>query len=187
MANTFTALAKNAVAEIGRVFDAMTEDDVRPLLGAIQAARRVFLMGAGREGISTRAFAMRLMHLGKETHWVWDDTTPSIGAGDLFICPCGSANVGHVNYVAGMAKANGASVALLTPSNEGALLDAADIVCRVPAAAYKAVGDFVPSAQPMGNLFEQTLFVLYDVLVMMLREEMHVAPEQMVSRHRNVE
>ena len=27
--------------------------------------------GAGREGLSTREFAMRLMHLGKESHWIW--------------------------------------------------------------------------------------------------------------------
>ena len=39
----------------------------------------------------------------------------------------------------------------------------------------------------MGNLFEQALFILYDVLVMMLREEMGISKEEMVSRHRNVE
>ena len=39
----------------------------------------------------------------------------------------------------------------------------------------------------MGNLFEQGLFIFFDVLVMMLREEMNVAPEEMVARHRNVE
>ena len=31
-------------------------------------AKRIFLMGVGREGISTRGFAMRLMHLGKKSH-----------------------------------------------------------------------------------------------------------------------
>ena len=39
----------------------------------------------------------------------------------------------------------------------------------------------------MGNLFEQTLFIFYDILVMMLREEMDIKPEEMVARHRNVE
>ena len=57
----------------------------------------------------------------------------------------------------------------------------------MPAAAYKATGDFVPTEQLMGNLFEQALFILYDVLVMMLREEMGISKEEMVSRHRNVE
>ena len=91
------------------------------------------------------------------------------------------------NYVADMAKKNGAKLALITPSSEGFLLSIADMVVNVPAAAYKAVGDFVPSEQLMGNLFEQTLFIFYDILVMMLREEMDIKPEEMVARHRNVE
>ena len=103
------------------------------------------------------------------------------------ICACGSANVGHENYVADMAKKNGAKLALITPSSEGFLLSIADMVVNVPAAAYKAVGDFVPSEQLMGNLFEQTLFIFYDILVMMLREKMDIKPEEMVARHRNVE
>ena len=127
------------------------------------------------------------MHLGKESFWIWDDTTPSIGEGYLMICACCSANVGHENYVAEMAKKNGAKLALITPSSEGFLLSIADMVVNVPAAAYKAVGDFVPSEQLMGNLFEQTLFIFYDILVMMLREEMDIKPEEMVARHRNVE
>ena len=103
------------------------------------------------------------------------------------ICACGSANVGHENYIAKMAKDNGAELALITPSNEGYLLSIADLTVNVPAAAYKATGDFVPTEQLMGNLFEQALFILYDVLVMMLREEMGISKEEMVSRHRNVE
>ena len=136
---------------------------------------------------STSSLLNEDVRLGKESFWIWDDTTPSIGEGDLMICACGSANVGHENYVADMAKKNGAKLALITPSSEGFLLSIADMVVNVPAAAYKAVGDFVPSEQLMGNLFEQTLFIFYDILVMMLREEMDIKPEEMVARHRNVE
>ena len=96
----------------------------------------------------------------------------------------------HIEHLYGlleMAKKNGAKLALITPSSEGFLLSIADMVVNVPAAAYKAVGDFVPSEQLMGNLFEQTLFIFYDILVMMLREEMDIKPEEMVARHRNVE
>lgn len=40
----------------------------------------------------TRAFAMRLMHMGKEVHWIWDDTTPHIGKGDLLIATLGDGS-----------------------------------------------------------------------------------------------
>ena len=175
------------LGEYRQVFERVDQDNMRAFIDEVKAHDRIFLIGVGREGMATRAFAMRLMHMGKEVHWIWDDTTPSIGEGDLMICACGSANVGHENYVADMAKKNGAKLALITPSSEGFLLSIADMVVNVPAAAYKAVGDFVPSEQLMGNLFEQTLFIFYDILVMMLREEMDIKPEEMVARHRNVE
>ena len=187
MADRFKELSTQFMKELTEVFNRMDDSNVRELLEEIKKTPRIFLLAAGREGLATKSFAMRLMHLGKESFWIWDDTTPSIGEGDLMICACGSANVGHENYVAEMAKKNGAKLALITPSSEGFLLSIADMVVNVPAAAYKAVGDFVPSEQLMGNLFEQTLFIFYDILVMMLREEMDIKPEEMVARHRNVE
>ena len=103
------------------------------------------------------------------------------------ICACGSANVGHENYVADMAMKNGAKLALIAPSSEGFLLSIADMVVNGPAAAYKAVGDFVPSEQLMGNLFEQHLYMLFDMIVMMLEEKMQVSHADMEKRHRNIE
>ena len=187
MGDRFKELSQMALQGLEAVFAKMDDSNVRELLEKIKKTDRIFLLAAGREGLATRSFAMRLMHLGKKSYWIWDDTTPSIGKGDLMICACGSANVGHENYIAKMGKDNGADLALITPSNEGYVLTIADLVTKVPAAAYKAVGDFVPSGQLMGNLFEQALFIFYDVLVMMFREEMGIAPEEMVARHRNVE
>ena len=179
--------AQSACDEIKSLIATVNQEDTGNLEKMINRAGRIFIAGAGRSLLSMKFFAMRLMHLGKQSYWIWDDTTPSIGEGDLMICACGSANVGHENYIAKMAKDNGATLALITPSNEGYLLSIADLTVNVPAAAYKATGDFVPTEQLMGNLFEQALFILYDVLVMMLREEMGISKEEMVSRHRNVE
>jgi len=175
------------VSEVSQVFGRMDDASVRPLLETIKAHDRIFLLGGGREGLATRAFAMRLMHLGKQSHWIWDDTTPAIGKGDLLICACGSADVGHENHIVRMAKEAGGEVALLSASSGGYLTQFADVLTIVPAHAYRATGDFVKSDQLMGNLFEQILFLLYDVLVMMLREELGIAREEMVARHRNVE
>lgn len=173
--------------ELKDVFGRMDDTDVRILLEQIKKSKRIFLLAAGREGLATKAFAMRLMHLGKQSYWIWDDTTPAIVHGDLLICACGSADVGHENYIAAMAKDNGATIALITPAEQGHLIAIADFIIKVPAAAYKASGDFVESKQLMGNLFEQSLFIFYDILIMMLREELHISKEEMVSRHRNVE
>ena len=176
----YNAILGSIVAELSENAKKVSTEEIEKFADLVIAAKRVFVAGAGRSGFAARAFSNRTMHLGKIVYFVGEPTTPSIGEGDLMICACGSANVGHENYVADQAKKAGAKLALITPAGAGFLLDIADIKVRVPAAAYKAAGDFVPTQQLMGNLFEQTLFIFYDILVMMLREEM-------VARHRNVE
>jgi len=183
----FKDLSQNVLKELSSVFDRISDDSVRPFLENIKQSKRIFLIGGGREGLATRSFAMRLMHLGKETHWVWDDTTPSLGEGDLLICSCGSADVGHVNHVAKRAHENNAKIALVTAAHTGYIGKFSDVILFIPATAFHAEGNVVPSTQLMGNLFEQMLFLLFDVLVMMLREEMNISVEEMVSRHRNIE
>jgi 6-phospho-3-hexuloisomerase len=183
----FESFAKLAVSELQKVFDQMNDASVRGLLELIKKHQRIFLIGAGREGLATKSFAMRLVHLGKTSYWIWDDTTPAIGNGDLMICSCGSANVGHINHVVAMAKEAGATIALVTAAGKGPLIDLADQITKLPAEAYRATGDFVKSEQLMGNLFEQSLFVLYDILAMVLRIELGLSKEDMVARHRNVE
>jgi len=183
----FETYSRLAVSELKQVFDRMDDQSVRGLLELIKSHQRIFLIGAGREGLSTKSFAMRLAHLGKTVYWIWDDTTPSIGAGDLMIVVCGSANVGHVNYVVEMTKKTGAKIALVTASDQGPIVSLADQVTKMPAEAYRATGDFVKSAQLMGNLFEQALLVLFDALVMVLREEVGLEKADMVARHRNIE
>lgn len=86
----FEKLADVALQELRRVFDKMNGEAVEPFLQEILNARRVFLLSAGREGLATRAFAMRLMHLGFRAYWIWDDTTPAIGPGDVLLCASGS-------------------------------------------------------------------------------------------------
>ncbi len=161
------------------------------MLDCIKNSQRIFLLGAGREGLATRAFAMRLMHLGKEAHWVWEDTTPAVQPGDLFICACGSADVSHENTICDNAKRAGAQLLLVTPSAEGHLLDVADVIIQIPATAYKAVyhadTPCVPTQQMMGNQFEQALLIFFDVIVMMLQEELGISNQAMEARHRNVE
>ncbi len=184
---TFEDLYETILSEHLQVYQSVDQQQIRSFLELIKKANRIFLMGVGREGLATRGFTMRLMHLGKETHWVWDDTTPGLVPGDLFILTSGSGEIGHIHYVAEQAKAAGATVAVVTGSRNGKTPTLADTVLWVPAHVYKGTDKVVPSRQPMGNLFEQTLFVLFDIIVMMLMDEMKVSEADMKPRHRNVE
>lgn len=183
----FQELATVAVGELDSVFKRMDDSHIRPLTEAVKSHKRIFTVGAGREGLSTKSFAMRLTHLGKESHWIWDDTTPGIGGSDLLVAACGSGNVDHVCRVIEKARAAGADIALVTAGDGGAAASMADIVTVLPAQAFKAQGDFVATRQPMGNLFEQALYILFDLVVMLAARELGIPPEAMEQRHRNVE
>jgi len=176
-----------AVAELGQVAERLDEGEITAFMEAIRRAPRIFCIGAGREGLATRAFAMRLMHLGKQTHWIWDDTTPAIGRGDLLIATSGSGAIGHVDYVVDRAKAQGADIAVVTGDPAGPTPRKAQTVLWLPAAAFKGKADVVESAQPMGTLFEQALLILFDQIVIALAVQLSMTWETMVARHRNLE
>ena len=170
------------------VFAAQDQTQLAAALVEIAAAGRIFVVGAGREGIAARAFAMRLMHLGKEVHWLWDDTTPGMKSGDLFLAVNGSGCIGHIDYLLDRAKETGARRLIITGSPEERTPSEADACLFVPAMVYKGRDPrTVASAQPMGNLFEQHLFLLFDILAMLLTERLHETHETMEARHRNIE
>ena len=155
----------------------------------IIAAPRIFVMGAGREGISCRSFAMRLAHLGKETHWIWDDTATGINKGDLFILSDGRADVGMFKYILGKVKDAEGRIVMVTGCPGGpSAKKYADIVVYIPSKVYGGENpDVVQTIQLMGALYEQHLYLFFDIVIMMLKDAMGLTPEDMEKKHRNVE
>lgn len=184
----YVSLYETVLREHLEVFQKQDITELQAFMELIKKANRIFLMGVGREGISTRGFAMRLMHLGKETHWIWDDTTPGMHEGDLFIATNGSGQIGHITYVVEQARKAGTKVAVVTGSPKQTCPQIADFTLFVPAAVFNGTDDrAVLSIQPMGNLFEQHLYMLFDIIIMMLEKELEVSHEDMEDRHRNIE
>lgn len=177
------------IEEYRQVFEQLDEEGLRKFIDTVKKYQRIFCIGVGREGMMTRAFAMRLMHMGKEVHWIWDDTTPHIGEGDLLIATLGDGRIGHIDYVCRRAKEAGAFIYVVTgsPSGETAK-EVADDVFFIPAAVYRGTDPVVPSFQPMGNLFEQSLLMTFDIAVMMIVDETpDLTFEKMSHNHRNIE
>jgi len=183
----FQELSSKIVGEMSNVLNRVNEKPVQDFVNIIIESKRIFVVGAGRVGLSSRAFAMRLMHLGKEAHWVWDDTTPNVGKGNLLVANCGSGEVVSVCNVARLAKEAGASVITVTANPEGRIASISDVVVHLPAKVWGPGKDTIPSLQPMGSLFEQSLFIFHDLIVLRLMERMGTTASQMAKRHRNVE
>lgn len=185
----YTIMYETILEEHRKVYEKLDQKGLRRFIDTVKAHERIFLIGVGREGMATRAFAMRLMHMGKEIHWIWDDTTPGIQKGDLVIATLGDGQIGHINYVCERAKAAGGFIYAVTGSPSGhTASEVADAVFFLPAAVYRGTDEVIPSFQPMGNLFEQCLLIVFDMIVMTIVEETPgLSFEKMSGRHRNVE
>ena len=185
----WTETATTITGELSACLGHLAPAEVDALVTALDGAPHVFTAGAGRSGLAMRAFAMRLMQLGLAVYVVGDTTTTGIAAGDLLLIGSGSGSTASLVAATTKAKQLGAQVALVTIVPDSPIGHVADIVLRIPAPSPKAVamGDVVASAQPMGTLFEQCLWLLGDGIVMRLMARCGVTSEAMFKRHANLE
>ncbi|MGN0909533.1 MAG: SIS domain-containing protein [Succinivibrio sp.] len=187
-ASQFEKLARTVLEEHRKVFEKEDLEGIKALSSSVAAAKKVFVMGVGREGLAAKSFAMRLMHLGKDAHYIWEDTCPGMGRGDLFIVVNGCGEISHINTVTQNTRRTGAKIFVITGQRDSTASKMADEILFVPAAVFKGTDkECVPSEQPMGNLFEQHLFMLSDIAVMMMEKELGTDPAKMEARHRNIE
>ena len=169
----------------------VSETEFERVAGIIARAEgRIFLAGAGRSGFAMRAFAMRLVHLGKRVHFIGEATMPAISERDLFIIGSGSGRTVSLLAMATNARRIGAAVILFTINPASPIGRLADFTLRIPAAASEK-GDPFPdepgSAQPMGSMFEQALWIAGDGLVMRLMRMANLNSAQLFANHANLE
>lgn len=152
------------------------------------AARRVVCFGVGREGLMMRALAMRLYHLGLDAHVVGDMSCPPVGVGDLLVVSAGPGDLSTVAALVGVARRDGARVACVTAQPDGPVPVASDLALVIPAQTMADdTGPTVTSVLPMGSVFEGAQFLVFEMLILMLRERLGVSPQAMRARHTNLE
>ena len=182
------ALLEAILGELRVTLAKAEQKAIGSLVDAILRARRLFLAGTGRSGFMVRAFAMRLMHLGLTTYVAGETVTPNIAAGDLLVLGSGSGETASLRSMAEKARKLGVPIALVTASPQSSIGKMADVVVCLPAPTPKA--DTVqapPSIQPMGTLFEQSLLLFLDLVVLLLMERKGIDSQAMFTRHANLE
>jgi 6-phospho-3-hexuloisomerase len=188
MPQTLPSIAHDALADLGRVISAMPHDAAEPLLSAIQSAKRIALHGLGREGLQMKGLAMRLFHLGLDAHVVGEMTLPPLSAGDLFIVSAGPGDFGSIAALMARAKEAGARTAVVTAQAEGGAAKRADAVLVIPAQTMaNDQGAAAKSVLPMGSLYEAAMMLVFEVLVLQLRDRLGETAETMRARHTNLE
>ncbi len=183
-----TKLFRTALDELGAVLDRVDEADVDRACRLLADAGRIGTHGLGREGLQMRGLAMRMFHLGMPVGVVGDMTMPPLGPGDVLLASTGPGETTTVLKMMEVAKKAGATVILLTAERNGSAAKLADFILLVPAQTMASdQGAARTSVLPMGSAFEGALFVLFEVMILKLRDILHVTPEAMRARHTNME
>ena len=184
----YAQLADGAAEEIRSAASGVDPDRVSTLVDAIAAARRIVVAGVGREGLMMRALAMRLHHLGLDAHVVGDMSTPPVGGGDLLLVSAGPGDFATIHALVGVAQRAGATCHCITAEPDGAIPGISDGVLVIPAQTMASdEGKAATSILPMGSLFEGAQYLVFECLVLLLRERLSVAAEVMRANHTNLE
>jgi len=162
------------------------QEELQDLARHIDAADRVFLLGAGRSGLALRMLGMRLMHLGLSVHIVGDVTTPAIAAADLLVTASGSGTTASIVRAAETAVDVGATVVAITTTGESPLASLSATVVVVPA-AQKLDRSATASVQYAGGLFEQAVVLIGDALFHSLWKASGQSADDIWPRHANLE
>jgi 6-phospho-3-hexuloisomerase len=174
------------LGELERTLAAVSEPEIAVAQRMILAAKRLFVMGAGRTGLALKMAAMRLMHLGLVVHVVGEVTTPAIGPGDLLLVASGSGTTAGPVHAAEVAFKTGAQVLALTASPASKLATIAQGVVVIPAAAKQDHRETI-SEQYAGALFEQSTLLIMDAMFQAMWREGGASAEELWKRHANLE
>ncbi len=180
-------LMRGALDELGAVSTSIDESSVANACTLICDANRVVLYGCGREALQLRGFAMRLFHLGYDVAMQGDINTPPIGPEDLFLCSDGPGRLATVQALVGSARTAGAKVLLITAEPDSSVAHLADHVLLIPAQTMARDNVATQSILPMGSAYEGALFILFEIMVIWLRDTLGETVQTMRARHTNLE
>ncbi|MFS0692997.1 6-phospho-3-hexuloisomerase [Streptomyces nitrosporeus] len=181
----FASARRTVLRELDALLGSVDEDGVERLVEEIHRAKRVYVLGAGRSGLSVEGFAMRLMHLGYQAHCADESTAPAAGPGDLVIICTGSGSTPTVVQLAENARKAGSRVVAVTSHADSEAAGLADLVVLLR--EFSADHEADSSAQFVGTLFEQGAYLFFDCVVLALQRTDRVDEKEMFGRHTNLE
>lgn len=186
----FDELSLNIVDELGRTLSGINADQAESFINLVLHSKRVFVSGAGRSLLMLRAFAMRLMQFGFSVFVVGDTTTPAIEPEDVLIVGSGSGETATLQIFSNKAKSIGTKLALITIYPDSSIGKLADVIVKIPAPTTKTeIHNDVKSIQPGASLFEQSMLLFLDSIVVCLIETKQLAEsnQKLMKVHANLE
>ncbi|MCR9040530.1 6-phospho-3-hexuloisomerase [Bacillus sp. L381] len=173
--------------ELSRTSSLIADSEADKLAEQILSADQIFTSGAGRSGFIAKAFAMRMMHIGLNAYIVGETLTPPLQEGGLVIIGSGSGETKSLLHTAEKAKSLHGIIAALTINPDSSLGKLADLTITIPGSPKEETDGDRKTIQPMGSLFEQTLLLFYDAVILKIMEKKELNSADMFTKHANLE
>ena len=182
-----TQYLAEVVQELSQTVHLISDSEAEKLVNQILESKKIFVAGAGRSGLMGKSFVMRMMHMGIDAYVVGETVTANLEKDDLLIIGSGSGETKTLVAIAEKAKSLGGKVAAVTISPESTIGELADIIVKLPVVTKdQSKGDY-KTIQPMGSLFEQTMLLFYDAIILRFMEKKGLDSNKMYGKHANLE
>ncbi|WP_226669565.1 6-phospho-3-hexuloisomerase [Metabacillus litoralis] len=182
-----TQLLAEILKELENSCQLISDDEAEKLVEAILESKKVFVAGAGRSGFMGKSFAMRMMHMGIDAYVIGETVTPNFEKGDILIIGSGSGETKSLVTIAEKAKNISGKIAAITIFPDSTIGQLADFTIKSPGAPKDKKENDDKTIQPMGSLFEQTLLLLYDAMILRIMEKRGLNSTTMYGKHANLE
>lgn len=175
------------IRELDHFVKEIHDHDAENLVNAILESKKIFVAGAGRSGFMGKSFAMRMMHMGLDSYVIGETVTSTFEKEDLLIIGSGSGETKSLITMAEKAKSIGGNIAAITIFPDSTIGQLADMTITLPGSPKDQTAGQTFTIQPMGSLFEQTLLLFYDAIILRFMEKKGLDSQKMYGKHANLE
>lgn len=170
--------------KIKDILDEITKNEIDKVIKSFFKAKRIFVYGAGRSGLVSKAFAIRLVHLGFQTFVIGETIGAPVKKDDLVFIITGSGETIPAVMTAEIARNIGAKLIVVTGSVDSSIAKFADIPIFLSAECNDKDRK---QLAPLGTLFEASAWILLDSIIAELMKNKGETEASMRSRHATLE
>ncbi len=185
----FEEITKNMIYSLREI----DEVQIEKIVDSILTSKKIFVLGKGQSGLMGKILAMKLAHLGFISHVVGDVTAPPLEKDDLLVAISQSGETSSIVTLVKKAKDLGGRIIGITSYPDSTLGQLAHIVLKIPGKMKKVefpvfslLGD-EKHKNMSGALFAANVFAVFYGIVCELVAKTGQSPQEIDSRHANLE
>jgi 6-phospho-3-hexuloisomerase len=167
------------IKEMQDALSRLDPEAVEEAISALSKAKKIFIYGVGRSGLVGQAFAVRLVQMGFDVHFVGDMTTPFVDETDLVIIVSNTGETMSAVQTANIVGRVGAKVIAVTSNPNSKLGHASNIILEVGQTKDEQKKRYAP----LGTIFEDAALVMFDSLVPVIMERLDQNEASLRRRH----